>query len=455
MKSKLIIALLMLVTVTMGGCSNKPDEPETKEMVLEIDETAATELAHAFFDAYIAGDYESAYSYPFEKEMEAAFPVPAMKSTADQIEKKYGSFIEKQGEKTSYSQGYYIVTIGGIHEKKALAYNVVFNEESQIAGFHYREIDNLDDFFADESESVIPVTFGSEAFPLDGTLLYPEGDGPFPAVVLVHGSGPNDRDETAYDNKPFKDIAEGLASQGIAVLRYDKRTYTHAAKFQDKEIVQNMTAYDEVIDDARYAVDFLETQKDIEQIYILGHSLGGNQAPRIAEGRDDIAGLIIMGGYVTPLQNLMLYQYEYLYGLEVNSDEETKELYEKQISLAKDAVALINSDELKPDTDPNLTFGVAAPYWMDLRDYDPTAVAKELDIPLLILQGGRDYQVPPAEFELWQEKLGDKSKYKFYESLNHLFIAGEGTPSPEEYKIKGNVSDEVIDDIAAWVLASE
>jgi len=420
-----------------------------------LDEAGAIETAHSFFDAYITGDYETAYSLPLNKNMREVLPASAMKTAAGQVEEAYGAFVEQKGEKTGYSQGYFVVTIGGVHAQKALAYNLVFDKEGQIAGFHYKEIEDIDAFFAEEiqNENAHEVTFGSEEFPLNGTLLYPEGEGPFPAVVLVHGSGANDRDETIYDNKPFKDIAEGLAAKGIAVLRYDKRTYTHTAKYTDAELAGSITVYNEVIDDARYAVEFLKTQDNIdaEQIYVLGHSLGGNQAPRIAEGRDDIAGLIIMGGNVTPLQELMLYQYEYLYGIQKNLDESTKALFEEQITLARDAVELINSDEFGLDTDPALAFGIPALYWMDIRTYDPTEIAKELNIPLLILQGGRDYQVPPTEFELWRERLVDKAEYRLYESLSHLFIEGEGTPSPEEYLLPGKLSQEVINDIAVWI----
>ncbi|HAS73783.1 MAG TPA: hypothetical protein DCS67_06530, partial [Clostridiales bacterium UBA8960] len=255
-------------------------------------------------------------------------------------------------------------------------------------------------------------------------------------------------------NKPFKDIAEGLTKKGIAVLRYDKRTYTHANKYADPDVANDVTIFNEVIDDARYAVDFIKTQPNIDatKIYILGHSLGGNQAPRIAEGRNDIAGLIIMGGNVTPIQDLMLYQYEYLYSLEADLDEATDALYKEQIQIVSEAVDAINSSELTLETDPSVTLGIPAKYWMDLRDYDPTEIAIELDIPILVLQGGRDYQVPVIEFEKWKSNLLSKADYRLYESLNHLFMYGEGTPGPGEYMNQSNVSEEMINDVAQWVL---
>lgn len=457
----ILIVIMFMFMALVSGCAKKSDvvdettAVETTAAEPELDETEAIRIAHAFFDAYIAADYKAAYEQPFDKAMKAAFPESVMKSVADQIQKSYGDFIEEKGEKTGYTQGYFIVTIGGVHEKKALAYNIVFNTNLEISGFNYNEISDIDTFFEVKQDvgNALDVTFGSADWPITGTLLYPEGEGDFPVVVLVHGSGPNDRDETLYGNKPFKDIAEGLVKKGIAVLRYDKRTYTHSSKYTDPEIANNVTIYEEVIDDARYAIDFLKTQNQIDtnQIYILGHSLGGNQAPRIAEGRKDVAGIVIMGGNVTPIQDLMLYQYEYLYSIEKELDEATEKLYKEQIEAVKAAVEVINSESLTLDTDPNTILGIPAKYWMDLRDYDPTEVAGKLGIPILVLQGGRDYQVPTTELEKWQSRLLGKADYRLYDTLNHLFMAGEGTPGPSEYMAQGNVSPEMIGDIAEWI----
>lgn len=460
-KSLTIVLVISLVMVLGSGCTKK-SEVDVEETTAEattveatLDEPEAIRIAHAFFDAYITADYETAYAQPFDKAMKAAFPESVMKSVADQIQKSYGDFLEEKGEKTGYSQGYFIVTIGGIHEKKALAYNIVINTSLEISGFNYNEISDINTFFEVKQDvgNAVEVTFGDADWPLTGILLYPEGDGDFPVVVLVHGSGPNDRDETLYGNKPFKDIAEGLVKKGIAVLRYDKRTYTHSSRYTDPEVANNVTIYEEVIDDAGYAIDFLKTQKqiDLKQIYVLGHSLGGNQAPRIADGRTDVAGIVIMGGNVTPIQDLMLYQYEYLFSIEKDLDDATKKRYEEQIEAVKEAVEVINSESLTLETDPTTTLGIPAKYWMDLRDYDPTAIAEKLGIPILVLQGGRDYQVPATEFEKWQTRLLGKADYRLYDTLNHLFMAGEGTPGPNEYMVQGNVSQEMIDDIAKWI----
>ncbi|MBE0450622.1 MAG: alpha/beta fold hydrolase [Clostridia bacterium] len=456
----IILLILTLGLTTITACKSKeavvdPDvEPEMAEQVL--DEEAAKVIGKAFLEQFLTGDFESAYNgHALDEAMKKAFPVEMMASIHEQLITDYGAFIELSGQKETTTQGFYIITFGASHEKQTLAYNVVFNQKGEIGGFNYQEIESLDVFSSTEKpvHNGKAVTFGSEDFPLEGTLLYPEGEGPFPAVVLVHGSGPNDRDETIMGNKPFRDIAEGLAAQGIAVLRYDKRTYTHSLRYSDPLVAADVTIYNEVIDDARYAVEFLSQQShiDTDKLFVIGHSLGANQAPRIAEGRTDITGIAMLGGNVTPLQDLMVYQYEYLFSLDETADELTKAAQNTQLGAIILGVKMINSEELTLTTDPTLTLGIPAKYWMDLRDYNPIDIAKNLEIPMIILQGGRDYQVPPTEFDLWKAGLGDQAEYRYYESLNHLFIAGEGKPSPEEYSVPGKVDNQVIEDLAEWI----
>ena len=145
---------------------------------------------------------------------------------------------------------------------------------------------------------------------MPGTLTVPNGKGPFPAIVLVHGSGPNDRDESIGANKPFRDLAYGLATHGIAVLRYDKRTHVHPEQFAN--IV--FTVKEETIDDALSAVALLRTTAHIDptRICVLGHSLGGMLIPRIGLADNRVAGLIVLAGATMPLGDTMLRQVRYL-----------------------------------------------------------------------------------------------------------------------------------------------
>jgi len=133
---------------------------------------------------------------------------------------------------------------------------------------------------------------------------------------LVHGSGPNDKDESIGPNKIFRDLAWGLASQGICVLRYDKMTFKYGKQLTP-EMVEKMTVKEEVIDDALIALKLISKTNDIDtkRIFLLGHSLGATVAPRIGLQDPDLAGLIIMAGLTRSLEDTLLDQYTYIYNL--------------------------------------------------------------------------------------------------------------------------------------------
>jgi fermentation-respiration switch protein FrsA (DUF1100 family) len=270
-------------------------------------------------------------------------------------------------------------------------------------------------------------------------------------VVLVHGSGPHDRDETIGPNKPFRDLAWGLASQGIAVLRYEKRTKAHAQAAAGQQ--STFTVYDETIHDALEAVALLRETNDIdpERVYVLGHSLGGMVAPRIGAADLEIAGLIVMAGTSRPLEDVVLEQMDYVFGLDgVIAPEEkaTLDQVEDQVARIKALTATdTGSDE------PLL--GAAPSYWLDLHDYDAPQLASELAQPMLFLQGERDYQVTLEDLAGWQQVLSSRPAvtFKTYPELNHLFISGEGAITPAEYEVAGHVAEAVILDIAEWINA--
>jgi hypothetical protein len=284
-----------------------------------------------------------------------------------------------------------------------------------------------------------PVTVGEGDWKLPGTLTVPVGPGPFPAIALVHGSGPNDRDETVGGTRMFKDLAEGLATRGVVVLRYEKRTKQYGAKMAG---MARTTVQEETVEDAVAAASLLRTQKEVDpkRVYVLGHSLGGYVAPRIAEDDEKLAGLVILAGNVRPLEDLILEQ------------SQSSNMNAQQLERLKALIARIKA--LEPaDIDAPPILGMPVPYLLDLKGYDPAAVAKAHAIPMLILQGERDIQVTMTDFALWKAGLGSRKDvvYRSYPALNHLFVAGEGKSTESEYRKPGNVAPEVIDEIAKWV----
>ncbi len=291
---------------------------------------------------------------------------------------------------------------------------------------------------------------GTGEWALPGTLSVPRGGGPVPAVVLVHGSGPNDRGETVGPNKPFRDLAWGLASRGIAVLRYDKRTKVHTARVV--QMLETFTVNEETVDDAVAAVSLLRRTVEIDsrRIFVLGHSLGGMLVPRIGRRDPDIAGFVIMAGATRPLEDLILAQVTNLLPLSgLPSAEQQRRLDE-----LKRQVARVKDPNLSPAVPRSeLPFGLPAAYWLDLRGYNAAVAARDLNRPLLILHGGRDYQVTLEDFQGWQRELSSRQDvtFKLYPTLNHLFMEGAGRSTPAEYERPGHVAQVVIEDIATWI----
>ncbi len=289
------------------------------------------------------------------------------------------------------------------------------------------------------------VIFGTKGWELPGTLSIPEGEGPFPVLLLVHGSGPQDRDQSIGPNKPFKDLAWGLASNGIAVLRYDKRTKVHSGKMVTATTV---TVEEEVIEDALLAMEFLRKQKGInpEKMFILGHSLGGMLVPEIANRDGKLVGVIILAGPTRTLLELLLEQFEYIFLLDGKISATEAEKLEE----AKKSAKVIKNHEFAEN---ETVLSTPAGYWYDLLKRNPVEEALKLSSPLFILQGGRDYQVTVEDFEGWQKALVTKENvlFKLYPDLNHLFLVGEGKSTPDEYNIPGNVDEQVIKDIAGWI----
>jgi uncharacterized protein len=294
------------------------------------------------------------------------------------------------------------------------------------------------------------VTLGTDRLAVPGTLSLPHQPGPRPGLVLLGGSGPNDRDATIGRNKPFKDLAWGLASRGLAVLRFDKVTYAHPSEVKQ---APDFTAVDEYLPHAVAAVRLLRQHPAVDagRVFLLGHSLGGTVAPRIAAGEPSVAGLVILAGGTQPLHWAAVRQFRYLASL----NPETAAASQPAIDTMSEQARLVDSPDLSPSTPASdLPFGVPAAYWLYLRAYDPVVAAAALERPMLILQGGRDYQVTLADdLARWEDGLAHRRDVtiRIYASDNHFFFSGTGPSAPAEYEPAQHVDPAVVADIAGWL----
>jgi len=406
------------------------------------------DLAKEFVDLLVKEDFKTAENF-FDSTVKGLLPEEKLKETWKSILPETGSFKKQTGIRKEKKSEYDIIYVTCEFEKTSVDIQVVFNIKKEISGLWFLPPGTsleykIPAYAKPDSFIEKEVTVGSGEWPLPGTLTVPKGTGPFPAVILVHGSGPNDRDETLGSNKPFKDLAFGLASQGIATLRYEKRTKVYGEKMVS---MKELTVKEESMDDALEAVKFLQKTEGIGKIFIAGHSLGGTLIPRIAVLAPDISGFIILAGATVPLEDKLLEQITYIFSLDGNiTDEEKAELEETKKTVEKIKALNENSPH-------ELIYGAYPKYWLDLREYNILETAKQIKQPVLILQGERDYQVTMEDFKLWKSGLADQKnvEFKSYPLLNHLFIEGKGDSSPQEYLLGGNIPEYVIKDISEWI----
>ena len=291
-----------------------------------------------------------------------------------------------------------------------------------------------------------PTRFTEEDLHLDaggqvvpGTVTLPEhphGIG----VVLLSGGGPFDRDETSGPNKPLKDLAWGLASQGIAVLRFDKYT----ANRPELMTAPGYTMSAEYVPHAIAAVQALKQR--VHQVFLIGHSMGGKVAPMIAAEEPSIAGLVIMAGDTQPMHQAAVRVMRYLSTTNPQAvPPGTVEGFQRQ-------AAVVDSPDLSPDTpSADLPFGMPGSFWLELREYDAVATAAKLDVPILVLQGARDYQVTVADdLPAWRNGLPDAT-IKILEADNHLFFQGSEPSTLADYQTAQHLDPDVITTIADWL----
>ncbi|KKI90628.1 hydrolase [Bacillus sp. SA1-12] len=403
-----------------------------------------------------AGNYRQAVkfsSHALKKSISEQWLEIYWNTVLQQLQPQFGSFIGIGGAEVIESNKIHTnVDVVLQFERGAYPFTIRLDKSGKVNDFLLNSFfgpSSADpDYSNPDSFTEKDVVIGKGDFALPGKLSIPKGKGPFPVVVLVQGSGASDKDETAYALKPFRDLAHGLASKGIAVLRYNKRTFEHSVKTTAD---QYHTVDKETTTDALLAARFLEKEKmiDDDQIYILGHSQGGMMVPQMInqDKRQNIAGAIVMGGPARTIQDVILEQFDYLLSI--------GQLSPQDAGFFKAQFAMLNDPNFSGDNPP-AEFQLGQPvYWDSINDIKAAKMAKQQNEPLLIIQGERDYQVlSDKEIPIWKEELSDRDnvEYRLYPKLNHFFTEGVGEMStPMEYFTPANIPEYVVIDIANWV----
>ncbi|MEP6652887.1 MAG: alpha/beta fold hydrolase [Myxococcales bacterium] len=379
----------------------------------------------------------------FDTTMKGALPPDKLAAAWASVTGTTGAFRNVRRAVVTESASFHVVVLTCRFEKADFDVKVAFDGEARIAGLFFTSTPR-------EVSAWQPPPYGKAAVDeravtvgplnLPGTLMLPRGAGPWPAVVLVHGSGPQDEDETIGASKPFRDLALGLAGHGVASLRYVKRTKHAPGDFAPPK---KFTLKEETVDDARAAVALLAGAPGVDgkRIFVIGHSMGGYLAPRIADGEARVAGIVILAGSTRPLEDIVVEQMSRLAPVRV-AQAEAEARAVRDPKLTDDAVVDFLGSKLPGS------------YFLDMRRYQPAATAARLEIPILVMQGERDFQVGSADYDGWANALGGhrNATLKLYPKLNHLFQMGDRPSRPDEYIEPGHhVDEQVIRDIAAFV----
>ncbi|MBC7486128.1 MAG: DUF3887 domain-containing protein [Cytophagaceae bacterium] len=409
-----------------------------------------TLISLAFLNYLKKAKYDEAYPY-FDQSIADKVTVQTLEDLWNNTQAKLGMFLTAQGSTNELKDSTETVIVKSKFESIDLDIKFVFNSKHKIIGFFFLPAKEtiapyLEPSYEDKSlykEQAVSIKT-KDNLKLPASFVVPKQKKKFPIVIFIHGSGPSDKDETVGPTKIFRDMAVGLAKQGIASLRFDKRTKVNPEQFITNN---NFTADDEVINDAIDALKFAKKLEGVDSnsIYIIGHSLGGMLAPKINERYPALRGIILMAANARPLQDLIVEQVTYINSLDGLTDNETLQISQltAQLEITKDASKIISHTVL----------GLPASYWIDLNNYNQVKVAEKLTNKMLVLQGERDYQVTMEDFKIWKESLAMKENVsvKSYPALNHLFIEGIGKSIPAEYKKAGNVPEYVIIDIADFI----
>lgn len=403
------------------------------------------EIALTFMRTLASGKYDAAHA-TFDATMKNALSVSRLKQVWTGMVAQLGSLQSLGTPTLTRDSGFEIVLVPLTFEKGTAVARVV-SRPPEIAGLHFLNVQaavgwTAPPYSPEPPHVERPLLVGRQSLP--GTLTLPAGKTPFPAVVLVHGSGPNDQDETVGANKPFKDIAWALAANGVAALRYEKRSRARPESFMNRPF----TVDDEAVDDAVDAVVQLQGMPEVDarRVFLIGHSLGGQIAPRVAQRVPSLAGMVLLAPPARPLAQVLREQ------LARAGEGESAESSE-ELAQARSNVSKLETLTDKDRGNPELLFGAPAAYWIDLNRYDAVGAARELSCPVMVIHGGRDAHLSERDVGLWKNGLKARpfARVLFYPDLDHLLIRRQGPGGVEAYASAGHVDERVVDDITTFI----
>lgn len=392
------------------------------------------------------GHFKQIYK-KMDKEMGKLLTPKKLKKTWAQMEKYLGKYQRFEFIKTEIQEGYFQEKSTLFFEKGVAVLRLAINDEQKISGMLIAPGGyQTPDYGSNLALGKLKMAVKYDSISLPGELLIPRDCNQCPVVVLVHGSGANDMDETIMGNKVFYDLALGLAANGIATYRYHKRFNVYPELQKTAFSIQ-----DETVNDAVAAVRQIlaDTSLPTGKIFVFGHSMGGYAAPMIGDSLPNIAGLILGAAPARKIEDVLEYQFQYFR----ETGSLTKWQYFLYKPMHKRSVNKIRKGKFNKGSKPMLVY-MPGSFFKSVATYDPAESASKQEIPLLVLQGEKDFQVTMVDFNMFKEKLQIRKNTTFisYPTLNHLFMTSTmEKPTTVEYFVPSNVSYPVINDIQVWI----
>lgn len=407
--------------------------------------------ADLFFDTMDKGKFEEAHSF-FDVSVKDKITVDELKLFWLRLGNNLGEYQSVDGAKNTVQGEFFQVTLNCGFTRGSQAFTFVFNKAEKLVGFFVVPQDNNEAVYSSPayadtslySEKEIKIKFaGGE---MAGIYTTPKGASNFPVVVFVHGSGPADMDETVGPNKPFKDLAAGLAAKGIASIRYVKRTMVYGHLFN-----KAFTVKEEVTDDAMAAISLARTLPGVNKsrIFLFGHSLGGMLAPRIAALAPDLNGIILAAAPGRKFADVVYEQNKTFFEASGDTSAAGKKQFKETIEEI-DRSRLLKLGDIAPDS---IILSAPASYWIDLNTYDHLGTAKKIKNRILVVQGANDFQISVVDYNIWKSTLAanKNATFKLYPDLNHLLSSQKEKGNGQQYRVPANVSASLINDIAEWI----
>lgn len=456
----LILSLIAFALFNFTGLSQAAAAgPETKETVIQADskKSAKTDGEKSSEKPSLQISSEKLALQMVEGKFDDTYkklaPVAKKSLTKSKLKQGWNDTVQGLGKFVAVHSGSYmdyddykLVELLLQYEYNGVQISFTYDNKEQITGlyFSYRPIEEEAVETKDFKE--VKISIGKGKYPLKAILTLPKQVKKAPVAILVPGSGNHDANETIIANRVFRDLAWGLAKKGIASIRYNERLFTYPELLTEAEF----TIQTDCLNDAADAISYALSSKEVDnsRVYLIGHSLGGMMAPKIATDNPGLAGIVILAGSPRRLEDI-------IYDQNLNALKNTEGITEMQIQLSMKLIEnMIKRVKGLKESGTEAILGYPASYWYSLNQIDTAELAGKLTIPIFIAQGSADFQIyADKDYVEWQ-KLLKKNKnvsFKLYDGLNHLFMKSNGKKDITEYNVPGEVDAGLINDIAAWI----